>query len=110
MFEGPWNFFKDLVIFKEPTGLQKPSETSFDELTVWVQLHNLPLAFMHPDIFRNIGEQIGVVVEVDTDEGNKCMEKFARIRITRKLSLPLQKGIWETPKFLFCLWVSWTYC
>lgn len=77
LFERPWNLFKDLVIFKEPTGLKKPLETSFDELTVWVQLHNLSLAFMHPDILRIIGEQIGVVVEVDTDEGNTCVEIFS---------------------------------
>lgn len=84
--QGPWNFFKNLVLFKEPEGLEKPSEISFEEFQVWVRLHNLSLAFMHPDILRNVGGQLGQVIEVDTDDGGQCRGKFAIIRLIRKLN------------------------
>lgn len=96
LFDGPWHFFKNLVLFQEPSGFQNASEVLFDEFSLWVQLHNLPVAFMHPNILRRLGEQIGKVEEVDVGEGGCYLGRFARIRVTRKLSLPLQK----------CLWVS----
>lgn len=91
LFEGPWNFFKDLIIFKEPTGLQNPSEIHFVEYAIWVQLHKLPLAFMHPTILRNLGGHIGKVCEVDTDKSGHCYGKFARVRVIRRLDQPLRR-------------------
>lgn len=59
-------FFKDLIIFKAPRGLQNPSDLVFKEMDIWVQCHNVPLAFMHAPIIHSIGERIGRVLEVDS--------------------------------------------
>lgn len=32
LLDGPWNFFKDMVIFKAPEGLQKTADLVFDEI------------------------------------------------------------------------------
>lgn len=93
LLDGPWNFFRNLVLFKELAGFQNPSEVLFEEFSVWVQCHNLPVAFMHPSILRNIGDQIGQVDDIDVGEDGNCLGRFARIRVTRKLSLPLQKCV-----------------
>lgn len=47
LLDGPWTFFKHLVIFKEPVGLQSSTDMVFDAMPVWVQCHNIPLAYMH---------------------------------------------------------------
>ncbi|XP_073124566.1 uncharacterized protein [Henckelia pumila] len=65
---GPWNFFKDLIIFVEPKGMQNSRTMSFDTISIWTQCYNLPLACMHRDILKKVGSQIGVVEEVDTRE------------------------------------------
>lgn len=96
--EGPWNFFKDVVIFKEPLGSLKPSEIVFEDVSIWVQFHNLPLAFMHPEVLRNIGGNIGTVIEVDTDDVGRCLVRFARICINRNIQQPLPKGLWISPE------------
>lgn len=61
---------------------------------MWVQLHNLPLAFMHSSIIRKLGEQLGVVLEVDAGDRGICSGRFARIRILHSIDKPLVKGIW----------------
>lgn len=87
--DGPWNFFKCLMLFKEPKELQNPSEVVFDDISLWVQCHNIPITCMDPLIVRHIGERLGKVEDVDIDESGKCVGKFARIRVTRPLFLPL---------------------
>ncbi|KAF4374273.1 hypothetical protein G4B88_022047 [Cannabis sativa] len=36
----------------------KPEGVRFDKFPIWVQLHNLPLGFWHPNILRRIGRFI----------------------------------------------------
>lgn len=97
LLDGPWNFFKNLVLFKEPRGFQNPTGIVFDEISMWVQCHNLPIAFMHQSIIRKIGEQLGCVLDIDVGERGQCLGRFARIRIRRNLSIPLQQCIWVQP-------------
>ncbi|XP_073041756.1 uncharacterized protein [Primulina eburnea] len=98
MLGGPWNFFKDLVIFKEPTGLQKTMDINFDELAIWVQCHNLPFAFMHESVIRNLGERIGRVLEVDGEEDGNCTGKFVRVRVLLDITKPLLQGLRVKPE------------
>lgn len=59
--DGPWNFFKDLVLFKEIKGLQQPRAIEFTDLSIWVQCKNLPLAFMNKSTLEKNGTRIGLV-------------------------------------------------
>lgn len=92
--EGPWNFFKDLVIFKVPNGFQQAAEIVFDELPIWVQFHNLPLAYMHATILKNVGSRLGKVLEIEGSEDGSCAGKYARIQVMLDISKPLRQGIW----------------
>lgn len=56
------------MIFSEPIELQNPNEIRFDEMPLWDQFHNLPLAFMQPLILRSLEKRIGKVIEVDADD------------------------------------------
>lgn len=85
LLEGPWNFFKDLVLFVEPHGMQNPNDISFLEAHLWVQFHNLPLAFTQPEILRNLGDTTGKVIEVEGGELGFCSGRFARLRILKKI-------------------------
>lgn len=71
MLDGPWSFFKDLVVFKAPVGLQRTVDMVFDEMTIWVQLHNVPLAFMIVPIIQSIGGKLGKVLEVEIGEDGR---------------------------------------
>ncbi|KAK6131095.1 hypothetical protein DH2020_035171 [Rehmannia glutinosa] len=88
--EGPWNFFNNLIIFKEPEGFQTPSEMSFDSVTLWVQCHNVPIAFMQKNIAEMIGNRIGRVEDIDYGEEGSLLGKFLRIRVNINISEPLK--------------------
>lgn len=90
LLHGPWHFFQSLLLFKEPKGFQKPSEVCFDEFSIWIQCHNVPISCMDPIIIRKIGEKLGRVEEVDMGEGGSCMGMYARVRVSRQVDLPLR--------------------
>ncbi|GER48294.1 zinc ion binding [Striga asiatica] len=70
--EGPWNLFQNLVLFKEIRGLQNPREVFFDSISIWVQLHNLPIALMNKRAIQSIASKTGDVIEID--EGHVLKE------------------------------------
>ncbi|KAK6119836.1 hypothetical protein DH2020_046431 [Rehmannia glutinosa] len=93
LMEGPWNLFRNLVLFQEIQGLQHPRDITFDKIDIWVQLHNLPLAFMNKKVIESIGGKVGKLVEVDEGDGGNYWGKFARIRVTLEMDKPLKKCI-----------------
>lgn len=46
-----------------------PRSIVFDEVSFWVQCHNVPIAFLNKSILEKIASQIGVVEDVD--EGDR---------------------------------------
>lgn len=98
LMDGPWTFFQDLVIFKEPTGFQSTADMSFDEMPIWVQCHNVSFAFMQSNILHNIGSKIGKVLEVEAGADGMCAGRYARIRMMIDISKSLQQGIWVQPE------------
>lgn len=91
--EGPWNFSRNLVVFKEPTDWSNPRTMVFEEIDIWVQLHNIPLAFMHEKLLSKLGQQIGQFVELDRGENGAFPGRFARIRVRINITQPLRKCI-----------------
>lgn len=81
---GLGNFFRDLIIFREPRSLQTPSSMTFDDLSIWVQCYNLPLVLMYKDFLEKVGSQIGVVKEIDTRENGLAMGRYVRMMSTNR--------------------------
>lgn len=90
---GPWNFFRDLIIFREPNGLNSPSMLNFDELSIWVQCYNIPLILMHKDFLEKVGSKIGKMEEVDIRDNGLAMGRYARIKVRIDITQPLKKHI-----------------
>ncbi|XP_073049661.1 uncharacterized protein [Primulina eburnea] len=90
---GPWNFFRDLIIFEEPRGAQNPRDMSFNKISFCVQCYNLPLICMHRDVLRKVGSLIGEVEEIDTNEYGYAMGRAARMRVCIDVNKPLKKSI-----------------
>lgn len=61
----------------------------FDEVNLWIQLHNLPIVCMHPKAVTEIGMQVGKVIEVDVGEGGRCLGKYARVWVCTSICKPL---------------------
>lgn len=48
---------------------------------------------MNKEAIQKLGEKIGTVNEIETDETGECIYKFARVRISIEITKPLKKVI-----------------
>ncbi|KAH9703270.1 zinc knuckle protein [Citrus sinensis] len=114
---GPWHFDRALIVLTKPTGIGDIKNQSFTHATFWVQLHNIPIMCMNKEAIQKLGEKIGTVKEVETDEAGECIGQFARARISIDISQPLKKIVFlqqadgktpmpilyeKLPDFFFC--------
>lgn len=66
-------------MIKEPQGLDQPRSIVYDEVSIWVQCNNVPIAFLNKSILEKMGSQIGVEKEVDEGDTGSYLGLFARI-------------------------------
>ncbi|KAL5549111.1 hypothetical protein UlMin_004342 [Ulmus minor] len=88
---GPWNLFKNLIMFAEVDETTKITELSFTMLEVWIQVHNIPLACMNQSCAERIGNLIGTFTEVATRLKRECWGRFMRIQVSIDISKPLER-------------------
>ncbi|KAH9782148.1 hypothetical protein KPL71_008766 [Citrus sinensis] len=88
---GPWHFDRALIVLAEPRGIGEVAKQSFTHTSFWVQIHNVPLACMDKDFLRELGEKLGSVEEVQTDDNGDCIGEYARIRVSINITLPLER-------------------
>lgn len=74
--EGPWSFDKQLVLLKEVEGNQLVHQMRVTEPLFWIFLHGLPLGARNEYIGDLIGSKIGMVEEVDIENGEMAWEEF----------------------------------
>lgn len=87
----PWSFDKHLVALKR---VQKHIEISwllFETISMWIQLHSLPIR-LSPSTIKSIVSEVGEVIEntprIELFEG--C--NFLRVRVGVDFTKPLCRG------------------
>ncbi|KAL9437045.1 hypothetical protein AB3S75_022980 [Citrus x aurantiifolia] len=88
---GPWHFDRALIVLTKPRGIGEISKQSFDYVSFWVQIRNVPIACMEKGFLHELGGKIGEVEEVEANENGDCIGELARIRITINITQPLKK-------------------
>ncbi|KAK9998107.1 hypothetical protein SO802_017710 [Lithocarpus litseifolius] len=86
----PWSFDRHLVILTRFDG--KSSTEELDYVTsFWVQIHNLPLSMMTPEVAMDIGETLGVITRM-VDKSEMVGGNFMRVRVSINITQPLCRG------------------
>lgn len=93
MAGGPWHFDRALIVLEEPRGIGNKRKQKFTHATFWVQFHNVPIGCMELESIHKLGELIGDVLEVETDDEGECIGPYARVRISIDITKPLQKMV-----------------
>ena len=88
---GPWHFDRALIVLAEPRGIGEVAKQSFTHTSFWVQIRNVPLACMDKDFLRELGEKLGSVEEVQTDDNGDCIGEYARIRVSINITQSLER-------------------
>ena len=72
----------------------RPSEVAFDELAIWVNILNLPLALRDERWGLELAVKIGKkVLKIDVDDQERAMGKDLRVRVIISLKDPLPRGV-----------------
>ena len=93
----PLSFNKSLLILQEINGDVKPKEVNMDWCPFTVQVHGLPLGMMTKKIGVVLGEFLGDVEKVETNEDQNALRKFLRVRVAINITKLLKRG-------KFCQW------
>lgn len=62
LMDGPWNFSRNLIVFREPGEWKSSRSIAFVEMNIWVQFHNSPIECMHEDMIQKLGRMTGTIV------------------------------------------------
>jgi hypothetical protein len=93
ILEGrPWVPEGNLFAVEDFDGLVTPSQMTFDTAAFWVRMFELPLACMNKEVGKTLGETVGEVEDVDTNDEGMGWGKFLRVRIRINLFKPLARG------------------
>nr|POF21903.1 putative ribonuclease h protein [Quercus suber] len=105
----PWTYDKHLVLFQRIEDSTTISSLSFTECAFWVQIHNLPIKSMTPDLGLSIGKSIGKVIRVADADENVSIGRALRVRVSIDVSKPLSRGrkLWD--KGVGIGWASFRY-
>ncbi|KAL5576704.1 hypothetical protein UlMin_018403 [Ulmus minor] len=90
---GPWNLFRNLLIFTKLHENSKISSLVFDSQEIWVQIHNIPLACMNRECAEILGNNIGNLVEVAVGDKGDCWGWYLRLKIAIDISKPLKRVV-----------------
>ncbi|KAL8546388.1 hypothetical protein ACS0TY_006204 [Phlomoides rotata] len=104
----PWLFKKNVVMLKELERGEQPADISFNWVTFWIWLYELPQAARNQRVIRLIVGKMGELFEIDTSS----MEGFSR-SIRAKVSLdpnkPLKAGIHMELQGKSKVWINFNY-
>ena len=93
----PWTYDKHLVLFQRIDDTTTISSLSFIEGTFGIQIHNLLIKSMTPELGMSIGNYIGKVVRVvDVDEKGTIGHSLC-VRVSMDVSKPFSRRwkLWD---------------
>jgi hypothetical protein len=88
----PWVFEGSMFAVMDFSGTGPPAEMNFEKVSFWVRMFNLPLAFMSETMGFNLGNSVGVVEEVESDEYGIGWGEYLCVKICLDISKPLARG------------------
>ncbi|KAK1681068.1 hypothetical protein QYE76_041916 [Lolium multiflorum] len=90
---GPWQYRGDAFLVE---GLQvgaDPATALFTHVPMWVQFRNIPFYLLTKKLARELGEQVGSLVNIDNNARGNICDKILRARVQLPLYMALQKEI-----------------
>ena len=107
--KGLWNFDNNLLLLCRWKKGMSVANIVFSHSPFWVQVWGVPFELMTEDIARDIGNRIGIFLEVDKRSWQADQAKYMRVRIELPLDKPLRRGGYLMSMEGEKLWVTFKY-
>lgn len=110
MRKGPWYVMNHVVSLQYWIPEASVYELDFNRISVWVQIHGLPLGAMNVKNATKLMSVVGEVLDVEDPmvDGN-LLRSFMRVRVCLNVNNPLPTGCWIPRKDMPKLWVFFRY-
>ena len=108
MASEPWSFDRYLVVLHRLDTAVLVHEVSFNLVSLWVQVHDIPVSYLNREVAEELCEAIGVVDRNSKDE-EVDGGSFIRVRVRVDISVPLCRGRLLSIEDEEELWVSFKY-
>ena len=69
-----------------------PDSLRLNFVSIWVQLHGLPLEYQDPELAKRMGQMIGAFKKIDWEERLSRNIRFMRIKVCLNPWLPVISG------------------
>ncbi|KAM7279299.1 hypothetical protein ACFE04_006433 [Oxalis oulophora] len=89
---GPWCFERTLLILQPFNSLFRLEDFKFDNVSIWVQLHGLPLDCLNDEAGNIIRRKIGEVLLVNKMVESSSLGAFLRVKVRIFINQSLQLG------------------
>nr|POE98201.1 uncharacterized protein CFP56_72581 [Quercus suber] len=87
----PWSYDKSLIAFQRVFDVEQIPHLVYNQVTFWVQLHNIPLKNLSHESSEAIARAIGTVIQVADPEDDDAGGEFLRARIVMDITKPLPR-------------------
>ena len=90
--EGPWSIDGALLVLEKwrPNLVMNKFHLNF--VSIWVQLHGLPLEYHYPELAKRMGQMIGSFEKIDWDDRLPRNIRYMRIKVRLNPFMPIVSG------------------
>ena len=90
--EGPWAVDGALLILEKWRPNLVLNRLQLNYVSLWVQLHGLPLDYQYPELAEHMGQLMGIFEKVDWEDCIPRNIRFMRVRVRIDPWMPLPTG------------------
>ena len=106
---GPWTFNQHILVVRRLLETDQADRVPLNQVTLWVQIHNLPVGFHSLKIVKDIGDYVGQFLESDENNFKGSWRNFLRIRVNMDVYKPLKRRMKIKKSGGEWLWVDFRY-
>ena len=105
----PWTFNQHILLLRRLGETDDVERVPLNQISIWVQLHNLPVGFHSVKILQNIGNYIGTFLVADDTNFTDTRKPFLRIRVEMDVELPLKRRMKIKSPGSDWFWIEFRY-
>lgn len=88
---GPWSFDNAMLALEEVRTGQNPVDVKPCFLSIWVQIHNLPVGYMQETVGKQLGNFFGEFLEYGAENSASIWRDCMRVQIRIDVRKPLKR-------------------